>query len=66
LLVKVKREANRLYLFHIKLAQLASFVVRGRGDEVAWRCHERFGHINMVALWKLTREELVCGLPEIG
>jgi hypothetical protein len=40
--------------------------VHGRGDEVAWRWHERFGHINMAALRKLAREEPVHGLLEIG
>jgi hypothetical protein len=66
LLVRVKREANRLYLLHIKITQLACFAVHERGDEVAWRWHECFGHANMAALRKLAREELVHGLPEIG
>jgi hypothetical protein len=64
--VRVKREVNRLYLLHIKLTQPACFTVHSRGDEVAWHWHERFGHVNMVALRKLVREELVHGLPEIG
>jgi hypothetical protein len=66
LLAKVKREANRLYLLHLKFAQPTCLAVRGRGDEVAWRWHEHFGHVNMVALRKLAREELVHGLPKIG
>jgi hypothetical protein len=66
LLVKVKREVNCLYLLHLKFAQPTCLVVRGRGDEVAWRWHECFGHVNMAALRKLAREELVHGLPEIG
>jgi hypothetical protein len=45
-LAKVKCEVNRLYLLHIKLAQSACFTVRRRGDEMAWRWQERFGHIN--------------------
>jgi hypothetical protein len=40
--------------------------MRGRGDEVAWRWHERFGHVNMTTLRKLARKELVHRLPEIG
>jgi hypothetical protein len=36
LLVRVKCEANCLYLLHIKLMQLACFTVCGWGDEVAW------------------------------
>jgi transposase InsO family protein len=46
--------------------QPTCLAVRGRGDEVVWHWHERFGHVNMVALQKLAREELVHGLPEIG
>jgi hypothetical protein len=48
LLVKVKQEANCLYLLHLKFV------------------HERFRHVNMAALRKLAREELVHGLPKIG
>lgn len=66
LLVKVKRTPNWLYMLHIKLAQPSCLAVRGRGDEVAWRWHQRFGHVNMAALWKLAREELVRGLPKVG
>jgi hypothetical protein len=50
LLAKVKREVNRLYLVHLKFAQPTCLVVRGHGDEVAWRWHERFEHVNMAAL----------------
>jgi hypothetical protein len=66
LLVKVKREENRLYLLHLKFMQPTCLAMRGRGDEVVWRWHERFGHVNMAALRKLAQEELVHGLPEIG
>jgi hypothetical protein len=55
-----------LYLLHLKFAQPTCLAMRGRGDEVAWRWHERFGHVNMAALRKLAREELVHGLPDIG
>jgi hypothetical protein len=50
LLVKVKWEENRLYLLHLKFVQPTCLAVRGRGDEVAWRWHECFGHVNMTAL----------------
>ena len=46
--------------------QPVCLAMRGRDDEVAWRWHERFGHVNMAALRKLAREELVRGLPELG
>jgi hypothetical protein len=50
LLAKVKWEANRLYLLHLKFAQLTCLVVCGHGYEVAWHWHEHFGHVNMAAL----------------
>jgi hypothetical protein len=50
LLVKVKREVNRLYLLHLKFTQLTCLAVRGCGDEVAWCWHERIEHVNMAAL----------------
>ena len=65
-LAKVKREENRLYLLHLMSMQPTCLVVRGLGDEVAWHWHERFRHVNMVALQKLVQEDLVHGLPEIG
>jgi hypothetical protein len=66
LLMKLKREVNRLYLLHLKFAQPTCLAVCGRGDEVACRWHERFGHVNMASLQKLAREEVVHGLPGIG
>jgi hypothetical protein len=50
LLAKVNREVNRLYLLHLKFTQPTSFTVRGRGDEVVWRWHERFGQ----STWRLS------------
>jgi hypothetical protein len=37
-----------------------------RGDEAAWRWHERLGHLNFQAMKKMVREELVRGLPDFG
>jgi hypothetical protein len=65
-LVKVKREKNRLYLLHLKFTQPTCLAVPGCGDEAVWCWHERFGHVNMAALQKLAREELVHGLSKIG
>jgi hypothetical protein len=63
LLVKVKREENRVYLLHLKFTQATCLVVCGRSDEVVWCWYERFRHVNMAALQKLAREEPVHGLP---
>jgi hypothetical protein len=65
-LAKVKREENRLYLLHLMSMQPTCLVVRGHGDEVAWHWHEHFGHVNVAALRKLAREELMHELPKIG
>ncbi|KAL6647280.1 hypothetical protein ACP70R_014717 [Stipagrostis hirtigluma subsp. patula] len=53
-------------MLHIKMAQPTCLAVRGRGDEATWRWHERFSHVNVAALHKMAREELVRGLPELG
>jgi hypothetical protein len=66
LLVKVKWKENCLYLLHLKFMQPTCLAVCRCGDEVAWHWHERFGHVNMAAIRKLAREELVHRLPEIG
>jgi hypothetical protein len=55
-----------LYLLHLKFVQPTCLAVRGCCDEVAWHWHEHFSHVNMAALQKLAREELVHGLQEIG
>ena len=34
-------------------------------SDVAWRWHERYGHLNFRSLHKLGREDLVKGLPAI-
>jgi hypothetical protein len=64
LLAKVKHAANRLYVLNIKIAP--PVCLAARDDPEAWRWHARLGHVNMVALRKLAREELVRGLPMIG
>ena len=37
-----------------------------RGAEEAWKWHARLGHVNMAALRKMAKEELVRGLPKVG
>ncbi|CAA6674013.1 unnamed protein product [Spirodela intermedia] len=40
--------------------------LEARAVEEAWKWHARLGHVNMTALRKMAREELVRGLPAVG
>ncbi|CAA7392031.1 unnamed protein product [Spirodela intermedia] len=64
LLAKVMRGENRLYILHAKLVRPVCLVARG--VEESWKWHAPLGHVNMTALRKMAREELVRGLPAVG
>ncbi|CAA6675444.1 unnamed protein product [Spirodela intermedia] len=64
LLAKVMRGENRLYILHAKLVR--QVCLEARAVEEAWKWHARLGHVNMTALRKMAREELVRGLPAVG
>ncbi|WVZ61106.1 hypothetical protein U9M48_011028 [Paspalum notatum var. saurae] len=63
LLARIPRAGNRLYVLNVNVAR--PVCLAARGEECAWRWHARLGHINMPALRKMAREELVRGLPAI-
>jgi transposase InsO family protein len=63
LLAKVARSANRLYVLNINLTRPVCLAARGK--EETWRWHARLEHVNMSALRKMAREELVRGLPAV-
>jgi hypothetical protein len=63
LLTRVRRAVNRLYVLNIDIAR--PICLAARGEASAWRWHARFGHVNMPTLMKMSREELVRGLPII-
>jgi transposase InsO family protein len=63
LLAKVPKSANRLYVLQVEIATPVCLAMRG--SENAWLWHARYGHLNFPALRKLTREEMVHGLPEV-
>jgi hypothetical protein len=63
LLAKVHRTPSRLYYLDMKV--VAPVCLTTRVGNVAWRWHERFGHLNFRSLRKLSRGEMVKGLPEI-
>ena len=64
LVAKVTHGKNRLYLLRAKLVQLMCLVMRGAEEAQKW--HACLGHINMAALRKMAREDLVRGLLKIG
>jgi hypothetical protein len=63
LLIKVRRNANHLYILHLNAAK--PLCLTARKDDEAWRWHERFGHLHFDALHQLARNDMVCGLPTI-
>ncbi|CAO2168313.1 unnamed protein product [Urochloa humidicola] len=63
LLVRVSHRPNRLYVLELDVARPVCLAARGK--EEAWRWHARMGHVNMSALRKMSREEMVRGLPAI-
>jgi hypothetical protein len=62
LLVKVKREANRMYKLHARVAQPVCLAVH-TGVDSAWTWHARFGHLNFDSLRRLAKGDMVRGLP---
>ena len=62
LLIKVRREPNRMYKLLARVAQPVCLVV-GTGDDPAWTWHARFGHLNFDSLRRLAKGEMVRGLP---
>jgi hypothetical protein len=63
LLARIPRAGNRLYVLNVNVAQ--PVCLAARSEESAWRWHARLSHINMAALRKMAREEMVRGLPTI-
>jgi hypothetical protein len=63
LLARIPRAGNRLYMLNVDVAR--PMCLAARGEESAWRWHARLDHINMPALRKMAREELVRRLPAI-
>ena len=63
LLTQVRRMTNHLYILELEIEQPVS--LSAKTEEVSWRWHARYGHLNFPALEKLQKKELVHGLPEI-
>jgi transposase InsO family protein len=63
LLAKVHRSSSRLYFLDMNVT--APVCLTARVGDVAWRWHERYGHLNFQSMRKLKRGDMVKGLPEI-
>jgi transposase InsO family protein len=63
LLARVEHGANRLYVLKAKVARPICLAVR-HGD-MAWRWHERFGHLNFEALNRMGHDNMVRGMPRL-
>jgi hypothetical protein len=63
LLARVRRGQNRLYLLHLEIAR--PICLAAHRDDIAWRWHERFGHLNFDALEKMGRLGMARGLPRL-
>ncbi|GJZ69558.1 zinc finger, CCHC-type containing protein [Tanacetum coccineum] len=64
LLMKVERSKNRLY--SIKLQIEAPICLLANVDNQAWLWHARLGHLNFDDINKMTRKNLVEGIPRIN
>ena len=63
-LARVHRRPNRLYVAELTLASPVSLLLK-KEDE-AWRWHDRFGHLHFRALERLSKNQMVRGLPKIA
>jgi len=63
LLAKVHRSPSRLYFLDMNIA--TPVCLTACVGDVAWRWHERYGHLNFQVLRKLGRADMVQGLPAI-
>ena len=62
LLVKVRREPDRMYKLTARVAQPVCLAVHAGADS-AWTWHARFGHLNFDILRRLAKGGMVRGLP---
>lgn len=62
--MQVKRANNILYILNLDFLLLVCLLTHL--DDVAWRWHARYGHLNFKAQRKLGLEGLVKGLPPVN
>ncbi|GJY79920.1 zinc finger, CCHC-type containing protein [Tanacetum coccineum] len=64
LLMKVERSKNRLYSIRLQIE--APICLLANVDNQAWLWHARLGHLNFDDINKMTRKNLVEGIPRIN
>jgi hypothetical protein len=64
LLISTPRTANRLYT--IKFGLVSPVCLLANSEDVAWRWHARFGHLNFRALRDLSCRGMVEGMPTVN
>ena len=63
LLLRVKRSPNRLYKTPLRTGRPTCLLATK--DETAWIWHSRLGHVNFLALKKLSEKDMAIGVPKI-
>jgi hypothetical protein len=61
LLTKVQRSVSRLYILELNVERPVCLSIKA--EETSWRWHTRYGHLSFPALQKLSKGEMVRGLP---
>ena len=62
-LARVNRTRNRLYILNLDQSQPKCWLAKS--DDDSWLWHARFGHVNFYALKKMSKMEMVSGMPFI-
>ena len=62
-LARVNRTRNRLYILNLDQSQPECWLAKS--DDDSWLWHARFGHVNFYALKKMSKMEMVSGMPFI-
>ena len=62
-LARVNRTRNRLYILNLDQSQPECCLAKS--DDDLWLWHARFGHVNFYALKKMSKMEMVSGMPFI-
>jgi hypothetical protein len=64
LLMRAPRTGNRLYT--VKPTVVAPICLLSKADDVAWKWHARYGHLNFRALHDLSKKDMVVGMPVVN